>query len=128
MFSSVMDLAPTFLALAETSYPSAYKGNKLAAQQGSSLLPMLRNEKEKVHPENYTMGWELFGRCALRKGKWKITKIEAPFGKGDFSLFNLEEDPTESVDLSQRLPEKYQEMLTHWNAYVKENGVILLNR
>jgi arylsulfatase len=74
------------------------------------------------------MGWELFGRCAIRKGKWKITKIERPFGKGIFELFDLEKDPTESHDLSTSNPVKYQEMLRHWREYVKDNGVILANQ
>ena len=54
--------------------------------------------------------------------------MEAPFGKGAFELFNIEEDPAESRDVSKEFPQKYQEMLVHWNAYVKENGVILLDR
>jgi arylsulfatase len=74
------------------------------------------------------MGWELFGRCAVRKGKWKITQVEPPFGKGKFELFNIEIDPTESHDLSKQYPDKYIEMLGHWQDYVKENGVILLNQ
>jgi arylsulfatase len=74
------------------------------------------------------MGWELFGRCAIRKGKWKITKIESPFGKGDFELFDVNKDPTESHDLSNQYPQKYKEMLRHWKDYVKDNGVILVNQ
>jgi arylsulfatase len=70
----------------------------------------------------------LFGRYAIRKGKWKIVEIEPPFGTGEFQLFNLDEDPAESRDLSKEFPEKYQEMLLHWNNYVKENGVILSDR
>ena len=71
------------------------------------------------------MGWELFGRCAIRKGKWKITKIERPFGNGSFQMFNMEDDPTESNDLAKQYPDKYLEMLGHWKAYVKDNGVIM---
>ena len=126
-FTSIMDLAPTFLDLAGSKYPSVYKGRTLAPYQGSSLLPVLNKEKNKVHPDDYVMGWELFGRCAVRKGKWKITKIEPPFGKGVFQLFNMEEDPTESHDLSNQYPGKYKEMLGEWKAYVKNNGVILVN-
>ncbi len=127
-FTTVMDMAPTFLDLAEVKYPSTFKGRAITPLKGSSILPMLNNKKENVHDEEYVMGWELFGRCALRKGKWKISKIEAPFGKGDFQLFKLDEDPTETNDLSAKFPEKYQELLRHWDTYVKENGVILSGR
>jgi len=127
-FTTIMDLAPTFLELADGTYPLVYQGRHLTPYKGASLLPLLNKEKNYVHAENYVMGWELFGRCAVRKGKWKITKIEPPFGKGVFELFDMEKDPTESHDLSNQYPDKYLEMLDHWNAYVKENGVILVNQ
>jgi len=127
-FTTIMDLAPTFLDLAGGTYPSFYKGRNITSYKGASLLPLLNKKKNYVHNENYVMGWELFGRGAIRKGKWKITKIEPPFGKGVFELFNLEKDPTESHDLAKQYPDKYLEMLGHWKVYVKDNGVILLNR
>ncbi len=124
-FTTIMDLAPTFLDIAGGTYPSIYKEQKIAPYQGASLLPFLNRKKKYVHDENYVMGWELFGRCAVRKGKWKITKIEPPFGKGAFELFDMEKDPTESHDVSKQNPDKYNEMLDHWKNYVKENGVIM---
>ena len=127
-FTTVMDMAPTFLDLAEITYPSTYQGRTLTPLKGASILPLLNTVKENVHDEDYVMGWELFGRYAIRKGKWKITQMEAPFGNGSFQLFNLEEDPTESNDLSAKYPDKYQELLSHWNTYVKENGVILMGQ
>ena len=125
-FSTIMDLAPTFLDLANVSYPSNYQGREIHPLQGESILPLLNEEIEYVHASDYVMGWELFGRCAVRKGNWKITKIESPFGKSTFELFDLENDPTENIDLAQSNPEKYQELLDHWNDYVKQNGLILL--
>ncbi len=127
-FTTIMDLAPTFLDLAGGTFPSSYHGRPLAPYKGASILPLLNKKKNYVHNEDYVMGWELFGRCAVRKGKWKITKIEPPFGKGVFELFDMEDDPTESHNLSKQFPDKYIEMLEHWKAYVKDNGVILLNK
>jgi arylsulfatase len=127
-FTTIMDLAPTFLEIAGGTYPSSFEGKQLTPFRGESLLPFLNGRKKYVHNEDYVMGWELFGRCAIRKGKWKITKIERPFGKGIFELFDLQNDPTESADLSARYPNKYQEMLQHWKEYVKDNGVIVANQ
>jgi arylsulfatase len=124
-FTTIMDLAPTFLEVAGAKYPSTYQGDSLMPYKGASLLPFLNKKKKYVHDEDYVMGWELFGRCAIMKGKWKITKIEPPFGKGVFQLFDMEKDPTESHDLSKQNPQVYQEMLSHWNDYVKDNGVIM---
>ncbi|MBK5279783.1 MAG: arylsulfatase [Bacteroidia bacterium] len=124
-FTTVMDMVPTFLELAEATYPTSYQGRTLTPLKGESILPLLFNKKKTIHNEEYVMGWELFGRCALRKGKWKITKIDSPFGNNDFQLFNIEEDPTESNDMSAKFPDTYQELILHWKEYVKENGVIL---
>lgn len=124
-FCTIMDLAPTFLEIAGGTYPEMYDGRPIVPYKGSSLLPFLTRKKNYVHDENYVMGWELFGRCAVRKGKWKITKMEPPFGKGVFELYDMDKDPTESQDLSGQYPAKYKEMLDHWKDYVKENGVIL---
>ncbi len=127
-FTTVMDMAPTFLELAGGTYPSSYDNRPLAPYMGNSLLPFLREEQNNVHKNDYVMGWELFGRCALRQDNWKITKVEAPFGKGKFELFNLDEDPTELNDVALEYPEKYKELLSEWELYVKDAGVILLNK
>ncbi|HEY6976630.1 MAG TPA: arylsulfatase [Chitinophagaceae bacterium] len=127
-FCTIMDLAPTFLELAGGTYPTTYQGQQLVPYKGASLLPLLNRKKNYVHTDDYVMGWELFGRCAIRKGKWKITKIEPPFGKGVFELFDMEKDPTESRDLSKQYPDKYNELLNEWKRYVEENGVILSNQ
>jgi arylsulfatase len=124
-FCSVLDIAPTLLDLAGIKYPSSHHGSVLVKYQGASLLPYLNEEANEVHEDDYVMGWELFGRCALRKGKYKIAKIEQPFGSDAFQLFDIEQDPTESIDLAKLHPGIYQEMLDHWEEYVKENGVIL---
>ena len=127
-FTSVMDMAPTFLEIAGATYPQSYKGHTLTPHKGKSLIPLLNNNQDFIHKDDYVMGWELFGRCAVRKGNWKITQLEAPFGNDNFQLFNLQEDPLETKDLSTKYPEKYQEMLDHWSEYVKENGVILVDQ
>ncbi len=127
-FASILDLAPTFLEFANGTYPDTYKGFRLAPYQGQSMVPFLAQQASTIHPPEYAMGWELFGRCALRQGKWKITKIERPFGTGDFQLFDLQTDPTESHDLSQQYPDLYRQMLAKWKDYVRNNGVIAEQR
>jgi len=47
-----------------------------------------------------------------------------PFGKGEWELFNLKEDPAETNDLSSEHPEKVEEMVLLWEQYKKDNGVL----
>jgi hypothetical protein len=39
-------------------------------------------------------------------------------------LFDLASDPFEQNDLSEALPEKFQEMRANWNVYAEQSGVI----
>ena len=119
---SVKDVMPTFLELAGLDQPaSPYNGREIAGLQGKNMLPALHGESV----DEQLIGWELFGRSAIRKGDWKIRLMEAPYGSGEWGLFNLKDDPTELNDLADEQPEKLAELLADWENYVKENGVIV---
>nr|WP_297402970.1 arylsulfatase [uncultured Marinobacter sp.] len=120
-FFHVMDIMPTFLELAGIEKPtSPYNGREIFEIQGLSMLPGLEGNA----PENRVVGWELYGRSAVRKGNWKIRLLEAPYGPGQWQLFNLAEDPTETTDLAQEKPGKLKELVAEWDQYVSRNGVI----
>ncbi|AMQ88882.1 arylsulfatase [Marinobacter sp. LQ44] len=120
-FFHVMDIMPTFLELAGIDVPtSPYKGREVFEVQGISMVPGLNGNA----PENRVVGWELYGRSAVRMGDWKIRLMEPPYGPGQWQLFNLAVDPTETTDLSSKEPEKLKQLLAEWDKYVKRNGVI----
>jgi len=60
----------------------------------------------------------------VRMGDWKIRLMEPPYGPGEWQLFNLAVDPTETTDLASKEPEKLKQLLAEWDKYVKRNGVI----
>ncbi len=62
---------------------------------------------------------------AVRKGDFKLLRLVKPFGPDDWQLYNLANDPGETVDLSGRMPELRSEMVEIWNRYSQETGVIL---
>ena len=39
-------------------------------------------------------------------------------------MFNLNEDPSENIDISDKFTEKRNELITAWEEYSKNNGVI----
>jgi len=120
-FFHVMDIIPTFLELAGIDVPtSPYKGREVFEVQGISMVPGLNGKA----PENRVVGWELYGRSAVRMGDWKIRLMEPPYGPGEWQLFNLAVDPTETTDLASKEPEKLKQLLAEWDKYVKRNGVI----
>ena len=125
-FASVKDVVPTALALAGVQHPGgSYEGRDVARLEGASMLSFLRGESPQIHADDYSMGWELFGRRALRQGDWKLVWLWEPYGPERWALYNLAGDPTESTDLADREPEKLQEMIALWQAYAERNGVIL---
>jgi arylsulfatase A-like enzyme len=123
---TIMDLLPTFLALAGAEHPGTpYRGRDVLLPQGRSLLPMLRGETDAVHPADHLFGWELFGHRGVRVGEWKLVWDQAlPPDERHWQLFDLGDDPFEQNDLSATRPEKLAEMIDGRERYEEENGVI----
>jgi arylsulfatase A-like enzyme len=123
---TVMDLLPTFLALAGAEHPGTrYRGRDVLPPQGTSLLPVLYGQANMVRDDDHLFGWELFGHRSVRRGDWKLVWDQAgPPEQRRWRLFNLREDPFEQADLSQREPARYEAMLAAWEQYEAENGVI----
>jgi len=140
-FMTVKDIMPTVLDLLDIEHPAPrFLGREVAAMQGQSLLPVLTGDASDINFDEKTMGWELFGKKALRYGQWKIlAQQESEFfeqwskevdGADPFQwrLYNLAEDPSESNDLAASHPEMLKDMLMRWEAYMKENSVVLPDR
>ncbi|MEW6368397.1 MAG: arylsulfatase [Acidobacteriota bacterium] len=124
----VMDLAPTILEIAGVTHPSTYEGHPVAPIQGRSLIQILQATADSVRGENDWLGWEVFGNRAIRQGDWKIVWGWKPFGSSDWELFNVAQDPGERQDLSQKYPDRKQQLLALWDEYVRTNNVILPSR
>ncbi len=121
-FFHVMDVMPTILELAGIEHPgNTFRGRSVQPMQGRSMLPGLHGE---AMPER-AVGWELFGRRALRKGDWKMTWMTAPYGTAAWQLYNLRKDPVEANDLARQQPAKLAELTQEWDDYVKRNKVLL---
>jgi len=73
---------------------------------------------------NEGIGYELHGMRAYIKDEWKIVNLPITFGIGDWELFNLAEDPAESIDLTEQFPEIRNELIAAWEEYSEKVGVI----
>jgi len=124
----VMDLTPTLLEMAGVEHPATFQGRDIVPMQGKSWSPMLAGDAQSTRGPDDWLGFELFGNRAIRKGDWKISWHYQPFGTWDWQLFNLDADPGEQYDLSEKFPEKRAELIALWDEYVEMNGVILGNR
>lgn len=137
-FLTVKDVLPTILDVAGIEHPGKgmYRGREVIDTDGRSMGALLRGEKSSIREPDDYMGWELFGKRAIRQGDWKIIfegqplfgTNKLPVAKLDtWQLYNLAEDPTEVNDLADMHPEKLEEMLKLWDDYVSRNGVYVGN-
>jgi arylsulfatase len=124
----VKDLFPTFLEVAGISVPATYEGKPLQQVQGKSQVPMLTGKTDSVRTANDYLGWEFMGNHAIRQGDWKLLWEGKPWGKSDWELFNLAEDPGEKNDLAAQQPDRMTAMAALWDDYVKTNNVIMPSR
>jgi arylsulfatase len=126
VFSTVMDIMPTFLEQAAATHPAdSSRTSQFTKMRGSSMLAYLEARSNQVHRHDRMAGWELFGQRGIRQGDWKAVLITPPEGPGVWQLYNLTNDPGEVVDLSVDYPDKLVELVQLWNKYVDETGVLL---
>jgi len=121
-YMTVMDLAPTFIELANATYPD---DGSVRPMLGESAAGFLAGEDSAIHDESYVTAQYTRGRAYLRQGRWKIANLEGPFQESDFELFDLDADPGESVNLAEAEPEKYAELIALWRIERKKLGIIL---
>jgi arylsulfatase A-like enzyme len=123
---SVMDLMPTFLAVAGTVHPDVYKGEAVVPLQGISLMPLLNGELPTAS-ETRQLGWSAYGMDAYREGNWKVLRLPVPYGNGNWQLYDLATDPGEIHDLSSKYPLRSQALADAWKTYAEANGIIQPN-
>jgi arylsulfatase A-like enzyme len=101
--SAFWDILPTFSALVNEELKTPV--------DGISFLPTLLGEGEQpVHSHLYWEFHEKGGKQAIRKGKWKGIKRDVFKGNESIQLYDLEEDPGETQDISQDHPEVVKEI------------------
>ncbi len=101
--STFWDFLPTACDLAGVKAPKNI--------DGISFLPELLGKEQAKHDNLYWEFTEQGGKQAVRKGKWKLVKLNI-FNpdKTRVELYNLENDPSEQNDVSEQHPDVMNEM------------------
>jgi len=121
----VNDIVPTLLDLAKVQHPgTTYKGQTIYPLTGHSLLPVISGAAKRVRGPDEVLGYELSGNKALFKGDYKLLSNLAPVGDGQWHLYNIVQDPGETQDLQQALPELFQTLQVDYAKWSKANGVL----
>lgn len=115
-FSVLADIAPTVLEMVGSEADRAMTGR--------SMLPMIRGDSEKVYPDDVAVGIETAGNAALFRGDYKLVRNLAPFGNGDWKLYDRVNDPGETRDLAAREPQLFSTMRADYARYAERHGVL----
>lgn len=120
-FSVVTDITPTILSLAGVNEPKEVDAGPMT---GRSLYPLLSGDTTSVYSADEPIGIEAAGHSILYKGDHKLVRNGRPYGDGKWRLHDLSIDPGETIDLSESSPDKFREMIKHYDDYTKEYGVV----
>ena len=115
-YMRVMDLAPTFLEVAG--------GDRLPAMKGRSLLARWQGGDSPYGANEYIAG-ETYGRRYVRQGNWKAILQGQPYGTNEWQLYDLSNDLGEQVDLADEEVDRLAAMVTAWERYAEDVGVLL---
>ncbi len=112
-----IDFLPTLADLAQVDYPDQYQGETLQPVDGKSFLPLLQgNEMQRTEP----LFWQWAKGKAVREGDWKLVSFQ-----GDWELYNLKEDMTESENVAEKHPEVVSRLAGRYEMWWK--GIISKN-
>ncbi len=124
-FSFVTDITPTILSFAGVAPPGhRFAGRPVEPIIGHSLAPVVMGSAERVYGPEDAVGYELAGHAALFQGDYKIVYNRGPLGDDRWRLFNIVEDPGESRDLASAMPQRFQQMLSAYERYARDNKVL----
>ncbi len=99
----LIDIMPTLLEAANTTYPTSFNGYDVLPQEGISLMPVFKGETLAERPPIF---WEFWGNRAVRVGDWKLVAERSK----DWELYNVEADRSELNNLLEAESEKTAQM------------------
>lgn len=127
-YAHVTDVLPTLLDLVGLEPPAERRGRPVWAMAGSSFAPTLADPAvPAVHREQY---YEMIGHRGYYRDGWGVVTLHQPltsFGDHEWELYNLVEDPTETINLAERNPDLVQELARAWERAAWANQVLPLD-
>ncbi|MFW5832078.1 MAG: arylsulfatase [Prolixibacteraceae bacterium] len=115
--SHIVDVMPTLLELAGTTYPEEFEGYKIKPAEGKNLIPVI-TEMKKLEDQTYY--FEHLGKCGVIDSEWKIVR----FRDEPWELYNLKQDRSETNNLAEENPEKLNELAQKYDAWAEKNNVL----
>ena len=91
---------------------------------GRSVLALWR-DGTPAYAQDEVIAYEIYGRLAAQRGRYKALKQEPPYGTGEWQLYDIVADPGEQNDLADGDTPTLEALKAGWEAYAEQVGVIL---
>ncbi len=109
----LIDVLPTFAAIAGAAIPSTFPGRELTPLAGISLAPILAGETIAKRPPIHL----LYGSDrGLRDGEWKLVSFQSQ----PWELYRIPGDRAETQNVAAQHPEIVERMAKQWFAMTKD--------
>ncbi len=118
---------PAILELTGVSYPAKFQSRDIELMRERSMVGLLNNSKKLIYSPIDFVGGEMVGGKWMRQGDFKADLLPAPYGNGEWQLFNVVKDPGEANNLAKTMPDILETLKTAWRRYASEVNVVLPN-
>jgi len=124
-FAYVWGVMPTILEFAGVAHPKEYQGRQVERMRGRSLKGVLTGSARMIYGANDLVGGETQNGKWVRQSDLKAVSVAPPYGSGNWSLYNVAEDPGETRDLAREQPETLTELRAACDRYSIVLGMVL---
>jgi len=118
-YQHISDIAPTIMEVEGIEIPETYNNVEQQPMDGVSMQYAFNDKNAKNRKQRQY--YEMFGNRAIWVDGWKAVTLHAermpwelnailPFDKDKWELYKVDEDFSESTDLSAQYPEKLEEL------------------
>jgi arylsulfatase len=114
----VMDIMATLVDICGAAYPEQKNGQRIRPMTGISLRPVF--EGKTINRES-PLYWEHVGNRGVRIGDWKLVASKPEL---EWELYNMVNDRSELNDLSTRMPDKKEELISIYKQWAEKNGIL----
>lgn len=129
-YSHVNDIAPTIYEAVGITAPATFRGVEQLPIDGTSLVYTF--DDPTAASRHNVQYYEMLANVSIYKDGWLASRVPpsimfAPSAQTDirWELYNLEDDFSQSRDVSANHPEKLAELQAEWERQQIENGFVL---